>query len=164
MIDKSTYHVLKRQIRCFCRNNVEELCKNMELTEYEINLIMKYYDKVSRVQTCMDLGISTTTYSNDMKILFSKIYNYKNTLFMGVIFFIMEGRMRFELMNIGVADQPLNPLEYLPIKKKLIFLFNNPTILGFSFSTIKTIINYTIFRTNNMAIHCYKNNIIVVFC
>lgn len=79
MIDKSTYHVLKRQIRCFCRNNVEELCKNMELTEYEINLIMKYYDKVSIVQTCMDLGISTTTYSNDMKILFSKIYNYKNT-------------------------------------------------------------------------------------
>lgn len=72
MIDKSTYHVLKQQIRCFCR-------KNVELTEYEINLLMNYYDKVSRVQTCMDLGISTTTYSNDMKILFSKIYNYKNT-------------------------------------------------------------------------------------
>lgn len=79
MIDKSTYHVLKRQIRCFCRSNVEELCKNMELTEYEINLLMNYYDKISRVQTCMDMGISTTTYSNDMKILFSKIYNYKNT-------------------------------------------------------------------------------------
>lgn len=86
MIDKSTYHVLKRQIRCFCRSNVEKLCENMELTEYETNLLMNYYDKISRVQTCMDLGISTTTYSNDMKNLFSKIYNYKNTHEQGVIF------------------------------------------------------------------------------
>lgn len=79
MIDKNTYHILKRQIRCLCRTNVEKLCKDMELTEYETDLLMKHYDKVSRDRTCIDLCISCTTYSNDMKSLFSKIYNYKNT-------------------------------------------------------------------------------------
>ena len=29
---------------------------------------------------------------------------------------------------------------------------------------LETIINNTVFRTNNMPSHCYKDNIIVVFC
>lgn len=79
MINKERYHFMKRQIKCLCRKNVQKLCKDMELTDYETKLLLNYYDKMSKVETCMSLGISGTTYSNDMKILFSKIYNYKNT-------------------------------------------------------------------------------------
>ena len=79
MIDKKLYLQLKRDIRCFCRQNIVKLCDDMELTEMERQLLLDYYDNKSVVQTSMELCISQKTYSRYMRVLFSKIYDYKNT-------------------------------------------------------------------------------------
>lgn len=80
MIDKNTYLNLKREIKCLCRKNVLELCDNMNLNQEERNLLLNFYDNKSRVQGSMEVGMSLDTYTTHMKLLFTKIYNYKNTL------------------------------------------------------------------------------------
>lgn len=80
MIDKNTYLNLKKEIRCLSYNNVLELCDNMQLDKYEKQLLIDFYKKKKAIQTCMENGISINTYTNHMKIIFTKIYNYKNTL------------------------------------------------------------------------------------
>lgn len=80
MLDKSTYHSVKRQVKCLCRKNVLSLIDEMELTDYERDLLLYFYDGKTRTQTCMELCITEKTYTKDMKILLSKIYDYKNTL------------------------------------------------------------------------------------
>ena len=79
MIDKSTYLNLKREIRCYCRKNVMKLCDDMELTDIERILLLDFYNNELVVHTCMKLCISEKTHSKYMRILFSKIYDYKNT-------------------------------------------------------------------------------------
>ena len=80
MIDKNTYLNLKREIRYLSYNNILELCDNMKLDKEERQLLIDYYKKKKAIQTCMETNISPNTYTNHMKILFTKIYNYKNTL------------------------------------------------------------------------------------
>lgn len=80
MLDKTTYLNLKKEVKCLCRKNVITLCDEMELSEEERKLLMYFYDGKTRVQTCMEMCVSPTYYNNHMKILFSKINNYKNTL------------------------------------------------------------------------------------
>lgn len=80
MIDKNTYLNLKREIRCLSYNNILELCDNMKLDKEERQLLLDFYKKKKAIQTCMEICISPNTYTNHMKILFTKIYNYKNTL------------------------------------------------------------------------------------
>lgn len=80
MLNGKTYLDLKREIKCLCRKNVIALCDNMELNDYERDLLMHFYDGKSKVSTCMDLCIGSNTYYNHMKKLFSKINDYKNTL------------------------------------------------------------------------------------
>lgn len=80
MLEKSTYHSTKRQVKCLCRKHLLSLCDDMELNDYERNLLIDFYDDKSRIQTCFDLCISEATYTKDMKILFTKICDYKNTL------------------------------------------------------------------------------------
>ena len=80
MIDKNTYLSLKREIKHLCRKNIIELCDNMELNQEERQLLINFYDNKSRIQTCMEMGMSQDTYTTHMKLLFTKIYNYKNTL------------------------------------------------------------------------------------
>lgn len=80
MLDKTTYLNLKKEVKCLCRKKVITLCDEMELSEEERKLLMYFYDGKTRVQTCMEMCVSPTYYNNHMKILFSKINNYKNTL------------------------------------------------------------------------------------
>lgn len=80
MIDKKTYLNLKREIRLMCRANVIKLCDDMQLNKYERNLLMHFYDGNTKTKTCIDLNISSTCYSEHLKILFTKINDYKNTL------------------------------------------------------------------------------------
>lgn len=80
MIDKNTYLNLKKEIKCLSYNNILKLCKDLKLNEEEKKLLLYFYEGKSRTQTCMDLCIGTTYYTEHMKILFSKIHNYKNTL------------------------------------------------------------------------------------
>ena len=80
MIDKNTYLNLKTEIKHLCRKNIIELCDNMELNQEERQLLINFYDNKSRIQTCMEMGMSQDTYTTHMKLLFTKIHNYKNTL------------------------------------------------------------------------------------
>lgn len=80
MLDKKTYLDLKREIRYLCKKNVIKLCDDMELTEDERTLLMHFYNNDSKNKTCMEMNIGTTTYSKYMKVLFTKINDYKNTL------------------------------------------------------------------------------------
>lgn len=80
MLDKKTYLNLKKTIKCMCRKNVLKLCDDMELNKEERDLLMYFYDGKTRIQTCIELSISETYYKNHMKILFTKINDYKNTL------------------------------------------------------------------------------------
>lgn len=80
MIDKKIYHDLKKVIKCLCRKNVIKLCDEVELNNEERKLLMSFYDGNSRTTTCIDLGISETYYNKHLKIILSKIYDYKNTL------------------------------------------------------------------------------------
>ncbi len=80
MLNKREYLNLKKEIKCLCRKNVLKLCEDMELNEEEKEILLYFYDGKSRARTCIDLCISSTYYSEHMKILFNKIHDYKNTL------------------------------------------------------------------------------------
>lgn len=79
MLDKKTYLSMKRDIKCMCRNHVKNLCENMELDEFEKKILMNFYNGEKVQKTCMGLGISQPTYTTCMKIILSKINDYKNT-------------------------------------------------------------------------------------
>lgn len=80
MIDKNTYLNLKREIRYMSRNNVLKLCDEMMLNKEERVLLLNFYDNETVIHTCMELSFGSTTYNKKIKSLFTKIYNYKNTL------------------------------------------------------------------------------------
>ena len=80
MIDRETYFNLKLEIKYLSYNNVIKLCENMNLNTEEKTLLLNFYENKTRVSTCMEMGISEDVYTNNMKKLFTKIYNYKNTL------------------------------------------------------------------------------------
>ena len=79
MIDKKTYLQLKKEIKCLCRANVIKLANDMELNTEDKELLLSFYDGKTRTRVCYDMSISITYYREHMRILFSKIYDYKNT-------------------------------------------------------------------------------------
>lgn len=79
MIGKKEYLALKRDIKCFCRPNILKLCDDMELSETERKLLIDFYNGEMVQHTCMELSITAPTYNKNMRVLFSKIYDYKNT-------------------------------------------------------------------------------------
>lgn len=79
MIDKNTYTKLKNEIRCYPCNYVLELCDSMKLNNDERQLLMDFYNKKKVVHTCMEIGMSTMTYTRHLKEILTKYYNYKNT-------------------------------------------------------------------------------------
>lgn len=79
MIDKKEYLALKREIRCLCRANVIKLCDDMQLNTEERDLLISFYEGKLRTRVCYDMAISRTYYADHMKLLFSKIKDYKST-------------------------------------------------------------------------------------
>lgn len=79
MLDRREYLNLKKEIKSLCRKNVVALCDEMGLNEEERNLLLYFYDGKSRIETSIDLHVSIEYYSQHMKMLFNKIYDYKNT-------------------------------------------------------------------------------------
>ena len=80
MINKNVYLETKRWIKTLCKTNLKNLCKDMELSKYETDLTMGYYDGKTLVEQCMDLNISSWKYTNDLKAICTKIHDYKSTL------------------------------------------------------------------------------------
>lgn len=76
MIDKKDYHKLKKYIRTLCRLQVRQLCIDAELNDFETKLFLASYDNQSVVKTCMNLFISNSSYTNYIKIVYSKVFNY----------------------------------------------------------------------------------------
>ena len=80
MIDKKTYLDLKKEVRSMCRVNVIKLCDDIQLNTNERKLLLSFYDDDSRTATCMKLSISEYYYKTHLKMIFTKINDYKNTL------------------------------------------------------------------------------------
>ena len=80
MIDRNTYINLKHEIKYMSRPDILKLCDNMMLDKEERTLLINFYDNKMIIGTCMELNFGTTTYNKKIKALFTKIYNYKNTL------------------------------------------------------------------------------------
>lgn len=80
MIERNEYFNLKREIKTLSYNNILKLYEEMQLDDEERKLLDNFYRNKSRVQTCMEIGMSFDTYTKHMKLLFTKINNYKNTL------------------------------------------------------------------------------------
>lgn len=78
-MNKENYHKIKRQIKCLCKSNFLNLCNEVGLNDYEKDLLLSYYNGKTQVQTCIDMNISLNTYTNHLRIIINKIYDYKNT-------------------------------------------------------------------------------------
>lgn len=79
MLDTKSYLGMKRQMKCICLKEAENLAKEMKLNEYDKHLLLDLVNNTMSVETCMTLGISNKKYARDLKLLLTKIYNYKNT-------------------------------------------------------------------------------------
>lgn len=79
MIDKKTYLEMKRYIKCISRKNIVDICDEIELTQFERNLLLRFYDGDMVQAISMDLCISPSTFTKYLKKILSKIYHYKNT-------------------------------------------------------------------------------------
>lgn len=55
---------------------VRDLIEKMELSDEESKLFLSWYDGDTVVKTCMENYISEDTYTNHLKKIFSKVYNY----------------------------------------------------------------------------------------
>lgn len=76
MINKSDYHKLKKYLRLMSKPQVRDLIEKMELSDEESKLFLSWYDGDTVVKTCMENYISEDTYTNHLKKIFSKVYNY----------------------------------------------------------------------------------------
>lgn len=79
MLNKESYLDLKRQLKCICRKDVEDLAKEMKLNDYDKQLLLDISSCKTRMQTCLEMNISESKYRLDAHNLLTKIYNYKNT-------------------------------------------------------------------------------------
>ena len=81
MIDKKLYIQLKKEVRCLCRKNLLKMCEDMELNNFEKDLLLDFYDNKTVVEICMKHNINKNSYIRYIKNIFNKIYDYKNTQF-----------------------------------------------------------------------------------
>lgn len=79
MLEKSIYHAMKKEIKSLCRSHVLQLCSDLQLNDYEKQLLLDFYDGKSRIETSMNLNINVTKYTLDLEQVFTKLYDYKNT-------------------------------------------------------------------------------------
>jgi len=76
MISKSDYHKLKRYLKVQSKVQILHLKDELQLNDEESKLLLSWYDGDSVVKTCMNNYMSSDTYTNHLKKIFSKIYNY----------------------------------------------------------------------------------------
>ena len=81
MIDKKLYIQLKKEVRCLCRKNLLKMCEDMELNNFEKDLLLDFYDNKTVVEICMKHNINKNSYIRYLKNIFNKVYDYKNTQF-----------------------------------------------------------------------------------
>lgn len=75
-MDKKNYLNTKRYIKHICYNSVVDICKDMNLDEYETNLLLYLNKDYTRTYSSLQLGVSEYKYTFDLKKLISKVYDY----------------------------------------------------------------------------------------
>ncbi len=76
MITKDNYHRVKHYLKSLSKPQVKNLCVDMELSEFEKNLLLAMYDNELVTKICMDNFICETTYNKYIKSIYTKVYNY----------------------------------------------------------------------------------------
>jgi len=76
MISKSDYLKLKKYLKLQPKVQIRDLISTLELNDDESKLLLSWYDGNKVIKTCMENYISEDTYTNHLKKIFSKIYNY----------------------------------------------------------------------------------------
>lgn len=82
MVNYKDYIELKKIIKYECRPNIIDLCDKMGLNDFEKRLLLDFYDGKTRTESCFRFNICESTYTNKMRLLFTKIakyINYKST-------------------------------------------------------------------------------------
>jgi len=76
MINKSDYHKLKKYLKFKSQPEINELLDCVCLNDDERKLFLSWYNGDTRVKSSIDNYICCDTYTNYLKKIFSKIYNY----------------------------------------------------------------------------------------
>ena len=79
MINKKLYLQLKRDIKCLCRPNLLKLVDEVGLNDFERSLLIELYEDKTSIDVCIRYNLNKNTYTDCMKKILSKIYDYKNT-------------------------------------------------------------------------------------
>lgn len=79
MISKQEYHKLKNELKFYCKPNLLQLAKDVNLDDYETALLLCIYSNMSRVEIGNKLHIRETKCSNDSKKVLAKIGDYIKT-------------------------------------------------------------------------------------
>lgn len=76
MINKSNYIALKKYLKTWSKPQIEALCDDIKFNDSEKNIFLEWYDGESVVKIAMDNFESCRSYTNHVKLIFSKIKNY----------------------------------------------------------------------------------------
>lgn len=79
MINKKLYLQLKRDIKCLCRPNLLKLADEVGLNDFKKSLLIELYEDKTSIDVCIRYNLNKNTYTDCMKKILSKIYDYKNT-------------------------------------------------------------------------------------
>ena len=76
MLSKDQYHELKRELKSRCKPSIVDLCKELDLDDYESSIIMAFYNGMSRVEVSFKLNICESKYTRDLKKILNKVADY----------------------------------------------------------------------------------------
>lgn len=76
-MNRDEYFILKKYIKSICFDNAKDIASNVGLNDYETRLLLSLNKDNTRVATSMDMGICPWKYSQDLKKIINKIYDYK---------------------------------------------------------------------------------------
>lgn len=75
-MDRKNYHNIKRYIKTLCVDSIKELATNVGLTEYETKLLLCINKNDTRVHISLELGVSESKVTKDLRKMFIKINDY----------------------------------------------------------------------------------------
>lgn len=75
-MDRKEYHKLKRYIKTLCIDNVNDLARNVGLTEYETKILTYVNKNDTRIHMSLELGVCESKLTKDLRKIFIKIQDY----------------------------------------------------------------------------------------
>ena len=78
MLKKHEYRKVTNIIRDMNKKQIKRLCDEVNLSQYEKNILNGIKDKDKIDEVCIKNYISTSTFNNHSKILLNKVYYFYN--------------------------------------------------------------------------------------